>query len=105
MRFGFDTLRDLRDIEALEDAGLLSKEKLLAGGTTPDRAGAVELDVGMGADLRPPSEKLRADCPPNGSNSITNFDGMISLFLGRILTVRLCESPQFSSSGLANPDV
>jgi segregation and condensation protein B len=29
--FGFDTLRDLPDIEALEDAGLLSKEKLLAG--------------------------------------------------------------------------
>ncbi len=30
--FGFDTLRDLPDFEALEDAGLLSKEKLLAGG-------------------------------------------------------------------------
>jgi segregation and condensation protein B len=29
--FGFDTLRDLPDIEALEDAGLLSKDKLLAG--------------------------------------------------------------------------
>ncbi|QPC96038.1 SMC-Scp complex subunit ScpB, partial [Mesorhizobium sp. INR15] len=29
--FGFDTLRNLPDIEALEDAGLLSKEKLLAG--------------------------------------------------------------------------
>jgi segregation and condensation protein B len=29
--FGFDTLRDLPDFEALEDAGLLSKEKLLAG--------------------------------------------------------------------------
>lgn len=29
-RFGFDTLRDLPDIEALEDAGLLWKEKLLA---------------------------------------------------------------------------
>jgi segregation and condensation protein B len=29
--FGFDTLRDLPDIEALEDAGLLSKNKLLAG--------------------------------------------------------------------------
>jgi hypothetical protein len=29
--FGFDTLRNLRDMEALEDAGLLSKEKLLAG--------------------------------------------------------------------------
>lgn len=29
--FGFDTLRDLPDIEALEDAGLLSKDRLLAG--------------------------------------------------------------------------
>lgn len=29
--FGFDTLRDLPDFEALEDAGLLSKERLLAG--------------------------------------------------------------------------
>jgi chromosome segregation and condensation protein ScpB len=28
--FGFDSLRDLPDIEVLEDAGLLSKEKLLA---------------------------------------------------------------------------
>lgn len=30
LEFGFDTLRDLPDFEALEDAGLLSKEKLLA---------------------------------------------------------------------------
>lgn len=30
--FGFDTLRDLPDIEMLEDAGLLSKDKLLADG-------------------------------------------------------------------------
>ncbi|TKB06177.1 MAG: SMC-Scp complex subunit ScpB [Mesorhizobium sp.] len=30
-QFGFDTLRQLPDFEALEDAGLLSKEKLLAG--------------------------------------------------------------------------
>lgn len=29
--FGFNTLRDLPDMEALEDAGLLSKDKLLAG--------------------------------------------------------------------------
>jgi segregation and condensation protein B len=28
--FGFDTLRDLPDLEKLEDAGLLNKEKLLA---------------------------------------------------------------------------
>ncbi|MFD2051896.1 SMC-Scp complex subunit ScpB [Mesorhizobium calcicola] len=31
LHFGFDTLRDLPDTEALEDAGLLNKEKLLAG--------------------------------------------------------------------------
>jgi len=31
LTFGLDTLRDLPDFEALEDAGLLSKEKLLAG--------------------------------------------------------------------------
>lgn len=35
LEFGFDTLRDLPDIEALEDAGLLSKEKLLAGDIMP----------------------------------------------------------------------
>jgi segregation and condensation protein B len=29
--FGFDTLRDLPDMEMLEDAGLLSKDKMLAG--------------------------------------------------------------------------
>ncbi|MFG1285118.1 MULTISPECIES: SMC-Scp complex subunit ScpB [Xanthobacteraceae] len=29
--FSFDTLRDLPDMEALEDAGLLSKDRLLAG--------------------------------------------------------------------------
>lgn len=31
LEYGLDTLRDLPDFEALEDAGLLSKEKLLAG--------------------------------------------------------------------------
>jgi segregation and condensation protein B len=48
--FGFDTLRDLPDFEALEDAGLLSKEKLLAGdipvglpgGNGDDEVGAAE---------------------------------------------------------------
>lgn len=30
-QFGLDTLRQLPDFEALEDAGLLSKERLLAG--------------------------------------------------------------------------
>lgn len=37
--FGFDTLRDLPDMAALEDAGLLSKERLLAGEfPLPDRS-------------------------------------------------------------------
>ncbi len=35
LAFGLDTLRDLPDFEALEDAGLLSKEKLLAGDIMP----------------------------------------------------------------------
>jgi hypothetical protein len=30
-QFGLDTLRDLPDVEKLEEAGLLSKDKLLAG--------------------------------------------------------------------------
>lgn len=36
LEFGLDTLRDLPDFEALEDAGLLSKEKLLAGDIMPE---------------------------------------------------------------------
>ena len=39
LEFGLDTLRDLPDFEALEDAGLLSKERLLAGDIVPDFAG------------------------------------------------------------------
>ena len=39
LEFGLDTLRDLPDREALEDAGLLSKEKLLAGDMMPGFAG------------------------------------------------------------------
>lgn len=39
LEFGLDTLRALPDFEALEDAGLLSKEKLLAGDIVPDFAG------------------------------------------------------------------
>ncbi|MBL8579314.1 SMC-Scp complex subunit ScpB [Mesorhizobium sp.] len=35
LEFGLDTLRDLPDFEALEDAGLLSKEQLLAGDILP----------------------------------------------------------------------
>jgi segregation and condensation protein B len=33
--FGFDTLRDMPDMEMLEDAGLLSKDKLFAGDLLP----------------------------------------------------------------------
>ncbi|MER8758122.1 SMC-Scp complex subunit ScpB [Mesorhizobium sp. M0976] len=42
LEFGLDTLRDLPDFEALEDAGLLSKEKLLAGDIMPDFADCKE---------------------------------------------------------------
>ncbi|TIU42709.1 MAG: hypothetical protein E5W26_00190 [Mesorhizobium sp.] len=45
LEFGFDTLRDLPDFEALEDAGLLSKEKLLAG-DMPSGLGSGEHDEG-----------------------------------------------------------
>jgi segregation and condensation protein B len=41
--FGFDTLCALPGMEALEDAGLLSKEKLLAGDFLP-RAGTARAD-------------------------------------------------------------
>ncbi len=47
--FGFDTLRDLPDFEALEDVGLLSKERMLAGDIMPDFAGVAE-DIGVEAD-------------------------------------------------------
>jgi chromosome segregation and condensation protein ScpB len=52
--FGFDTLRDLPDFEALEDAGLLSKEKLLAGDIPVGLAsgeGDEALDVAASEDL------------------------------------------------------
>ncbi|TIT97451.1 MAG: SMC-Scp complex subunit ScpB, partial [Mesorhizobium sp.] len=39
-QFGLDTLRQLPDFEALEDTGLLSKEKLLAGDTSLGFIGA-----------------------------------------------------------------
>jgi segregation and condensation protein B len=41
-QFGLDTLRDLPDFDALEDAGLLSKEKLLAGEIPVALAGGEE---------------------------------------------------------------
>ena len=50
LQFGFDTLRDLPDFEALEDAGLLSKEKLLAGDITPALADDADQHAGMIGD-------------------------------------------------------
>ena len=44
MEFGLNTLRDLPDFEALEDAGLLSRKKLLAGEISPELAGADDND-------------------------------------------------------------
>jgi hypothetical protein len=50
MHFGFETLRDLPDIEMLEDAGLLSKDKLLAGDIMPYLSGAEKEDVSLNGD-------------------------------------------------------
>ncbi|WP_245452055.1 SMC-Scp complex subunit ScpB [Mesorhizobium waimense] len=49
-QFGLDTLRQLPDFEALEDAGLLSKEKLLAGDIMPDFSNGDQDDV-SGPDM------------------------------------------------------
>ncbi|TYR33523.1 SMC-Scp complex subunit ScpB [Mesorhizobium microcysteis] len=49
LEFGLETLRDLPDREALEDAGLLSKEKLLAGDIMPELAGGQE-ELGLEID-------------------------------------------------------
>ena len=43
-QFGFESLRDLPDIEMLEDAGLLGKDKLLAGAFPGGFAAADEGD-------------------------------------------------------------
>ncbi|MER8604863.1 SMC-Scp complex subunit ScpB [Mesorhizobium sp. M1233] len=50
LEFGLDTLRDLPDFEALEDAGLLSKEKLLAGDIMPGFSNDGEEDAGVAED-------------------------------------------------------
>ncbi len=50
LEFGLDTLRDLPDFEALEDAGLLSKEKLLARDISA-RVASVEDEIEKQADL------------------------------------------------------
>jgi chromosome segregation and condensation protein ScpB len=50
LEFGLDTLRDLPDFEALEDAGLLSKEKLLSG-DIPAGLRSVEDEIEEQADV------------------------------------------------------
>ncbi|RWO94291.1 MAG: SMC-Scp complex subunit ScpB, partial [Mesorhizobium sp.] len=50
LEFGLDTLRDLPDFEALEDAGLLSKEKLLAGDIMPGFSNDGGGDAGVAGD-------------------------------------------------------
>ncbi len=44
LEFGLDTLRDLPDFEALEDAGLLNKETLLTGDIPIGLAGGEDAD-------------------------------------------------------------
>ncbi|UVK49047.1 SMC-Scp complex subunit ScpB (plasmid) [Mesorhizobium sp. AR07] len=57
LEFGLDTLRDLPDFEALEDAGLLSKERLLAGDIPIAIGGVLEEDDEIeGCDLDVRSE-------------------------------------------------
>ncbi|PTE06491.1 SMC-Scp complex subunit ScpB [Mesorhizobium helmanticense] len=48
-QFGLDTLRQLPDFDALEDAGLLSKEKLLAGDILTGLAGRENRDEEEGS--------------------------------------------------------
>lgn len=50
LEFGLDTLRDLPEFEALEDAGLLSKAKLLAGDIMPEFSSGDALGVGFETD-------------------------------------------------------
>jgi Segregation and condensation complex subunit ScpB/Photosynthesis system II assembly factor YCF48 len=63
--FDFDTLRDLPDMEQLEEAGLLSKQKLLAGALpgdlseTPDLINIEERQGGLGGGGTAPRTLLR----------------------------------------------
>jgi segregation and condensation protein B len=58
--FGFDTLRDLPDMEQLEDAGLLSKQRLLAG----DFPGATSEDPDLMTKGEEGPEELETDDQP-----------------------------------------
>jgi segregation and condensation protein B len=52
--FGFESLRDLPDMEQLEEAGLLSKQKLLAGalpGDLGETADLINIEERAGEDL------------------------------------------------------
>ncbi|ESY42589.1 MULTISPECIES: SMC-Scp complex subunit ScpB [unclassified Mesorhizobium] len=60
-QFGLETLRQLPDFDALEDAGLLSKEKLLAGNIIPGFAN-IDDDGASGWRRRIHSA---ACCPPS----------------------------------------
>jgi len=61
LAFGLDTLRDLPDVEALEDAGLLSRERLLAGDIP---AG---LSSGDGDEEEPTTDVVENDSPDEAS--------------------------------------
>lgn len=50
LEFRLDTMRDLPDFEALEDAGLLSKEKLLAGDIMPGFSNDADGDAAIAGD-------------------------------------------------------
>lgn len=50
LEFGLDTLRDLPDFEALEDAGLLSKEKLLTGDIPAGLVGGEDVEGAAAED-------------------------------------------------------
>lgn len=48
--FGFETLQDLPDMEALQDAGLLRRDALLSGQLTPEFGISVKDDGGLSDD-------------------------------------------------------
>jgi segregation and condensation protein B len=53
-QFGLDTLRDLPDMEQLDEAGLLSKQKLLAGalpGDLSETQDLINMEERAGEDL------------------------------------------------------
>ena len=52
VQFGLETLRDLPDFEKLEDAGLLSKDRLLAGELMPSFSGEEPVEREPDDDLR-----------------------------------------------------